>query len=68
MYMLKGAEKKKLRSNRTGDSTSISFPIHLHHKAFCKKKKKKTKEKKEERRKKEVRMIGITSGNLIGAW
>jgi len=52
--MLKGAEKKKLRSNRTGDSTSISFPIHLHHKAFCKKKKKKKekKRKKKEEKKK----------------
>jgi len=49
--MLKGAEKKKLRSNRTGDSTSISFPIHLHHKAFCKKKNEKKRKKKEEKKK-----------------
>jgi len=49
--MLKGAEKKKLRSNRAGDSTSISFPIHLHHKAFCKKKNEKKRKKKEEKKK-----------------
>jgi len=45
----------------------LAFPYIYITRLFVKKKKK-TKEKKEERRKKEVRMIGITSGNLIGAW
>jgi len=44
----------------------LAFPYIYITRLFVKKKKRK--EKKEERRKKEVRMIGITSGNLIGAW